>query len=70
MASPARRAQKMVRRALDLPAFLLAVFLMYWSVPLGMLLGQIRTLKFTGSRNDAYGWWVQLNVGTMNARCS
>lgn len=60
MASPARRAQKMARRVLDLPAFLLAVFFMYWSVPLGMLLGQIRALKFTGSRNDAYGWWVQL----------
>lgn len=43
-------------RALHLPAFLLAVFFMYWSVPLGMLLGNIRTLKFTGSRNDAYGW--------------
>jgi hypothetical protein len=56
MASPARRAQKMARRVLDLPAFLLAVFFMYWSVPLGMLLGQIRTWKFTGSRNDAYGW--------------
>lgn len=70
MASPARRAQRMVRRALDLPAFLLAVFFMYWSVPLGMLLGQIRTLKFTGSRNDAYGWWVQLDIRSRNAsRC-
>ena len=42
--------------ALRLPAFLLAVFFMYWSVPLGMLLGHIRTWKFSGSRNDAYGW--------------
>mmetsp|Transcript_16631 Transcript_16631/g.49747 ORF Transcript_16631/g.49747 Transcript_16631/m.49747 type:complete len:398 (-) Transcript_16631:469-1662(-) len=43
-------------RILHLPAFLLAVFFMYWSVPLGMLLGHIRTLRFSGSRNDAYGW--------------
>lgn len=56
MASPMRRAQNLAQRALSLPAFLLAVFFMYWSVPLCMLLGQIRTLNFTGSRNDAYGW--------------
>lgn len=43
-------------RMLHLPAFGLAVFLMYWSVPLGMLMGHIKTLKFSGSRNDAYGW--------------
>lgn len=56
MASPVRRAQKLAMRLLNFPAFCLAVFFMYWSVPLCMLLGQIRTWKFTGSRNDAYGW--------------
>lgn len=43
-------------RVLRLPAFLLAVSFMYWSVPLGILMGHIRTLKLSGSRNDAYGW--------------
>ena len=57
MAGPVRRLQTLAARALQLPAFCLAVFFMYWSVPLGILLGQIRTLKFRGARNDAYGWW-------------
>lgn len=64
MASPARRLQELAARALNLPSFLLAVYFMYWSVPLCMLLGRIRTLKFTGSRNDAYGWCGPMQAQT------
>ena len=45
-----------VLRILHLPAFALAVFIMYWSVPLCMLQNRIRPWKLRGPRNDAYGW--------------
>ncbi len=41
---------------LDLPPFLTGVFILYWSLPLGALMGRIRFWKLSGSRNDAYGW--------------
>ena len=36
--------------------FLTGVFILYWSLPLGALMGRIRFWKLSGSRNDAYGW--------------
>lgn len=53
----ARRASLLLR-LLNLPAFLLAVFIMYWSVPLCMLQNRIRPWRLRGARNDAYGWCV------------
>ena len=41
---------------LDLPPFLLGVFILYWSLPVGAMLGKIRFWKLQGPRNDAYGW--------------
>ena len=49
---------KIALRVLNLPAFLLAVFIMYWSVPLCMLQNRIRPWKLRGARNDAYGWYA------------
>lgn len=50
-------AQKQwLAKVLDLPAFLLGVFMLYWSVPLSALLGDIQFWKLRGRRDDAYGW--------------
>lgn len=45
-----------VQKILDLPAFLLGVFFLYWSVPLSILQGKIQFWNLTGKRDDAYGW--------------
>ncbi|KAL3151167.1 hypothetical protein ABBQ38_013029 [Trebouxia sp. C0009 RCD-2024] len=45
---------------LDLPPFMLGVFMLYWSLPLGAMLGKIRFWKLQGPRNDAYGWAIAL----------
>lgn len=45
-----------LEKLLDLPAFLLGVFFLYWSVPLSALLGEIQFWKLRGKRDDAYGW--------------
>jgi hypothetical protein len=47
---------KVLRILLNLPAFLLAVFFMYWSVPLCLLLQKFKFWRLRGKRNDAYGW--------------
>ncbi len=52
------RQASLLLRLLNLPAFLLAVFIMYWSVPLCMLQNRIRPWRLRGPRNDAYGWCV------------
>jgi len=41
-----------------LPAFLLAVYLMYWSLPLANLFFYIKSWKLIGKRNDIYQWWA------------
>ncbi|KAF6259536.1 hypothetical protein COO60DRAFT_1003924 [Scenedesmus sp. NREL 46B-D3] len=41
---------------LKLPAFLLAVYVMYWSLPLANLLLFIKAWKVVGNRNDMYRW--------------
>ena len=41
---------------LDLPAFLFAVFVMYWSLPLACLTYRIRFLSFGGRRDDMFRW--------------
>ncbi|KAK9815692.1 hypothetical protein WJX72_008180 [[Myrmecia] bisecta] len=41
---------------LDLPAFLVGVFFLYWSVPLAVITRRVKAFKLTGLRNDAYGW--------------
>lgn len=61
------RQQSMARKsrlekALDFPAFLLGVFILYWSVPLSALLGKIQFWKLRGRRDDAYGWYASLDV--------
>ena len=43
---------------LDLPAYILGVFILYWSVPLSVALGYIKFWKLQGKRDDAYGWYV------------
>jgi hypothetical protein len=43
-------------RLLDLPAFVLAAFFLYWSVALGTLLGYIRPWAGNRRRDDALGW--------------
>ena len=56
------RQASLVLRLLNLPSFLLAVFIMYWSVPLCILQNRIRPWKLRGPRNDAYGWCVRFHV--------
>lgn len=41
---------------LKLPAFLLAVYVMYWSLPLSNLLLFIKAWKLIGDRNDIFRW--------------
>eukprot|EP00882_Tetradesmus_deserticola_P034919 GHRQ01040269.1.p1 GENE.GHRQ01040269.1~~GHRQ01040269.1.p1 ORF type:complete len:129 (+),score=10.95 GHRQ01040269.1:369-755(+) len=41
---------------LKLPAFLLAVYVMYWSLPLSNLLLFIKAWKVVGDRNDIFRW--------------
>ena len=43
-------------KLLGLPSFALGVFLLYWSLPLGVLLGKIQYWKYWGKRDDAFGW--------------
>jgi hypothetical protein len=45
-------------RLLDLPSFALAAFFLYWSVPLGVLMGYIRPWAGKKRRDDALGWCV------------
>ena len=42
--------------ALKLPAFLLVVWTMYWSLPLANLTGYITAWKVWGVRNDIFEW--------------
>jgi uncharacterized membrane-anchored protein YitT (DUF2179 family) len=51
------QVQVMVSLA-KLPAFLLAVYLMYWSLPLANLFFYIKSWKLIGKRNDIYQWWA------------
>eukprot|EP00878_Enallax_costatus_P004214 GHUV01004444.1.p1 GENE.GHUV01004444.1~~GHUV01004444.1.p1 ORF type:complete len:357 (+),score=80.43 GHUV01004444.1:59-1129(+) len=46
----------MMNVLLQLPAFLLAVYTMYWSLPLANLCLCIKAWKFIGNRGDAYQW--------------
>ena len=46
----------LVTRALELPAFLLGVFMLYWSLPISVLMYKVKFLKLYGKRDDAYGW--------------
>lgn len=41
---------------LDLPAFLVSAFLLYWSLPIAALLGRVRFWQLRGRRDDALGW--------------
>ena len=50
------RKKNLLEAALDLPAFLLGVFCLYWSLPLSVLLGRVQFLKLYGKRDDAGGW--------------
>lgn len=43
--------------ALKLPAFVLMVWTMYWSLPLANLTGFITAWKLWGVRNDTFEWW-------------
>jgi hypothetical protein len=43
-------------RALDLPSFILASLILYWSVALGVLMGYIRPWAGSKRRDDALGW--------------
>ena len=50
------RKKSLLEATLDLPAFLLGVFCLYWSLPLSVLLGKVQFLKLYGKRDDARGW--------------
>ncbi|KAK9903375.1 hypothetical protein WJX75_004155 [Coccomyxa subellipsoidea] len=50
----------LLRKIQTLPAFLLGVFFLYWSLPLAALMNKVKFLKLAGKRNDAYGWGVAL----------
>ncbi|KAK9832508.1 hypothetical protein WJX81_003456 [Elliptochloris bilobata] len=50
----------LVKRFLDLPAFLIGVFFLYWSLPLAVLMNKVKFWKLNGKRNDARGWSVAL----------
>lgn len=41
---------------LKLPAFILALWVMYWSLPLSNLFLFIKSWKLVGPRNDVYRW--------------
>jgi len=43
-------------RLLDLPSFLLASLILYWSVALGVIMGYIRPWAGRKPRDDALGW--------------
>ena len=45
-----------LRKIQTLPAFMLGVFFLYWSLPLAALMNKVKFLKLMGKRNDAYGW--------------
>jgi hypothetical protein len=49
---------RVVQLLLNLPAFMFAVWVMYWSLPLGTLCIFLKTWKLIGLRNDAYQWCV------------
>lgn len=49
-------AQSVLQTLLGLPAFLFAVWLMYWSLPLGSLFFYLKVWKLAGPRNDVYQW--------------
>lgn len=41
---------------LRLPAFVLAVWIMFWSLPLASITTYLRVWKLWGPRNDVYRW--------------
>eukprot|EP00884_Botryococcus_braunii_P004043 jgi/Botrbrau1/1363/Bobra.0063s0072.1 len=47
---------------LDLPAFLVSVYILFWSLPLAGVIGQIKFWKLHGPRDDAYGWGRGLQI--------
>jgi hypothetical protein len=49
-------ASDVMRLLLRLPAFLLAVFIMSWSLPLANLCFYIKAWKLVGRRGDVYQW--------------
>jgi hypothetical protein len=56
-----------VQLLLNLPAFMFAVWVMYWSLPLGTLCLFLKTWKLIGARNDSYQWYV-LSSSTVQSR--
>ena len=51
-----RRKRTRLDALLDLPAFLVSAFLLYWSLPIAALLGRVRFWQLRGKRDDALGW--------------
>lgn len=49
-------AKGVLHTILGLPAFIFAVWLMYWSLPLGSLFIYLKVWKMFGVRNDVYQW--------------
>jgi len=48
--------QPLLQKLISLPTFLLSVFLLYWSLPICVLLGTLKVLDFTSPRTDMYNW--------------
>ncbi|KAF5838861.1 hypothetical protein DUNSADRAFT_2030 [Dunaliella salina] len=48
--------QPLLQKFISLPTFLLAIFLLYWSLPICVLVGTLKLLDFTFPRTDMYNW--------------
>lgn len=46
------------RKALNAPAFLVVMFILFWSIPVSSTLGTLQFWKFRGYRVDNLGWCV------------
>jgi hypothetical protein len=43
---------------LQLPAFVLVVYMLYWSMPLAALFLHVKPWKLIGRRSDVFQWWA------------
>lgn len=65
---PRTKMARVVQLLLNLPAFMFAVWVMYWSLPLGTLCLFLKTWKLLGARNDAYQWCVSAAPSSQDHR--
>ena len=61
-----RPIMQLVDRALALPPFLAGCFMLYWSLPLSVLMNKVKFLKLYGKRDDAFGWCADSSVDRLH----